>query len=250
MQRGIALRIAGIMCIGVATAFVLLRTTPEYVSVTSDDGVLTVVGYARETGMTVAREAVGPRTAYAVTSGGVDDTLPLRLRFVYPSGAEWTSGVAADVLRYNDALAMWEPQGATRVGDELVLTTAHTGLFMVGVQRDVVAPDFLTAYDALRATAPAGAVGYTIAVGYAVADGPTVRLDGVGQQGGCGGAVLPGSDTAYATSTRTANVLVNDVQTTVTFTFLASWSVVPGGSCPEGMSFVASSEYGILPPSR
>lgn len=250
MQRGIALRIAGIMCIGVATAFVLLRTTPEYVNVTSEDGRLTVTGYAREGDMTVTQGFADAGDEWTVTSGAVDDTLPVELRFERPSGPAWDGTEDFDVLRYNDVLAMWERQDVTTVDGYAVLFTTHLGRFALSPVTDVAAPDFLTAYDALRKSAPENAVGYRIAVGATVGDGPLVRLDGVGQQGGCGGAVLPGSDTVYASSTRTANVLVNDVQTTVTFTFLASWYVIPNGSCPEGQSFLASSEYGILPASR
>lgn len=249
MKRGIAVNIVSIAFIGVASAFVLLRADPEYITTISEDGRLMVTGFAREGGVAVAQAYGDAGDEFVVTSGAVDHTLPLQLRFAYPSGPAWTGAEHVDVLWYDDASTMWEWQDATMVDSYLTLRTMRLGRFALADRKTVAAPDFMAVYDGLRENAPASAVGYRIAVGYIMNDGPRIRLDGVGQQGGCNGAVQPGEDTAYATATRTANVLVNDVQTPVTFTFMASWYVVDGGSCPEGQTFEASNEYGILPAS-
>ena len=250
MQRSTVATIGSIIFIGVTSALMFLRSSPEYVTVASENGGLVVSGYAREGGVTVTQEFGDAGDEFVVESGAVDGTLPLQLRFAYPSGPAWGGDENVDVLRYNDTLAMWEWQDFSQVDDYLIVTTTHLGRFALADHKTVTAPDFVRAYDALRKTAPSNAVGYRIAVGATVGDGPIIRIDDAGQQGGCGGAVQPGNDTAYATSTRTASVLVNDVQTPVTFTFVASWYTVDGGSCPEGQSFIASEEYGILPSSR
>lgn len=248
MKRGTIVNIISIAFIGAASAFVLLRADPEYVTATSADGALLVTGFAREGGFTVSH-AVGTEKGvagmvYTVAPDGAVRELPVRLTFANVADGQ-------SVARYNDTLALWEWE-AVEPGAEgyATVSTTQLGAFAVLPFATINAPDFVTTYDELRDSAPQSAVGYHIAVGYAVDGGPRVRLDGVGQQGGCNGAVQPGEDTAYATLTRTANVLVNDVQKPVTFTFVASWYVVEGGSCPEGQAFEASDEYGILPLSK
>lgn len=250
MQRSTVATIGSIIFIGVTSALVLLRSSPEYVTVVSEDGGLVVSGYAREGGITVTQAIGEAGDEWTVASGSVDGALPMQLRFKQPSGPAWVESENVDILRYNDTLAMWEWQEFTTVDGYLIVATTHLGRFALVDHKAIVAPDFVGEYDTLRATAPSNAVGYRIAVGATVGDGPIIRMDDAGQQGGCGGAVQPGSDTAYATSTRTASVLVNDVQIPVVFTFVASWHIVDGGSCPEGQSFIASDEYGILPSSQ
>ncbi len=250
MQRSTVATIGSIIFIGVASALMFLRSSPEYVTVASEDGGLVVSGYAREGGITVTQAFGEAGDEWTVASGSVDSVLPMQLRFRHPSGPAWDGTENFDVLRYDDTLAMFEWQDVTTVDGYLIVATTHLGRFALADHKTVVAPDFMSEYDTLRATAPSNAVGYRIAVGATVGDGPIIRIDDAGQQGGCGGAVQPGNDTAYATSTRTASVLVDDVQTPVTFTFVASWYTVDGGSCPEGTSFIASDEYGILPSSR
>lgn len=247
MKRGTIINILSIAFIGAASAFVLLRADPEYVATTSADGAVLVTGFAHEGGFTVTEDAGTAYgmtgTVYTVAPHGAVRELPVRLVFARVADA-------MGVVRYNDTLSLWEWQETQPGADGyLTLSTTQLGMFAVLPSVTVTAPDFVAVYDELRDNAPQTAVGYRIAVGYAVNDGPRIRLDGVGQQGGCNGAVQPGEDTAYATMTRAASVLVNDVQTPVTFTFVASWYVVDGGTCPEGQTFEASDEYGILPSS-
>lgn len=251
MQRGTVTTIASIIFIGAASAFVLLRSSPEYMTVTSEDGNMTVRGFLRAGDFVITQEdgtAYGiPWAVYRVSPETALHDLPVQIRMPEASAMVGTAALA----RYNDALGMWEWVPTETVDSMTVATTTRLGVFLMTSRNDVTAPDFVTVYDALRDTAPQNAVGYRIAVGYSIADDTAVfRLDDAGQQGGCGGAVQPGNDTAYATSTRTASVLVNDVQTAVTFTFVASWYTVDGGSCLEGTSFQASDEYGILPSSQ
>lgn len=251
MLHGTAATIASIAFIGAASAVLLLRADPEYVTVTTDGGGLTVTGFAREGGVTITDGFGDAGDEHTVASGAVDHTLPLQLRFVSPSGPAWTGAERFDILWYDDASKMWEWQNADVVDDDyLVLRTTKLGRFAVADRQTIDAPDFVSTFDALRAQAPDGTVGYSIEVGYRVGALPAIiRLDYSAQQGGCGGAVQPGEETAYGAMTRTANVLVNDVQTSVEFTFLATWYVRPGDSCPDGQPFRAADGYGILPSS-
>ncbi len=243
MKRG---TIGFLLCaafVGATSAILLFRADPEYVTVVSDDGLLTVTGFARAEGIAIVQplHTIG---IYDVTpSGGMQDLLA-QLRFTS------STVVSDDVVRFNEATAMWERQNVANVDGYLVLRTAHLGRFSVFPHEDVAAPDFVSVYDALRNAAPANAVGYRIVVGYEYDAGslhrPRRRIDDMGQQGGCGGAVMPGKVMQYSADTRSANVLVNDVQTLVDFTFFATWFVDDTG-CPEGVPFHSAESYGILP---
>lgn len=236
--------------IGAASAVVLLQADPEYVTVMSADGKLLVTGFAREGGITVTAANAEAGDEYAVTSGAVDHTLPLQLRFVTPSGPPSTGNEEWGVLWYDEDAMLWKWEESTTVDGYIVVRTMHLGRFAPYPRMTVDAPDFVSVYDALRDQAPDGAVGYRITVGAKTGDGPSIILADEGQHGGCNGAVAPGEETAYSAMTRTAHVLVNDVMTPVTFTFLAAWQVVDEGSCPEGQPFRAADEYATLPTSQ
>lgn len=249
MQRGTIARIASMLFIGAASAALLLRADPEYVTAVSENGVLTVTGFAREGGVTVTQSVGDAGDEYVVVSGAVDRTLPLQLRFALLSGSSSARQEDVDVLWYDETDNMWKWQGADIVDGFLVLRTMRLGRFALAAKQFVDAPDFVAVYDALVKQRPEGTIGYRIAVGYQIADGPMIRLDDEGEYGGCGGAVQPGAATAYAAESRTVHVLVNDVQTPVTFTFLAMWEVSRDVSCPEGQPFRAADGYATLPTS-
>lgn len=237
----------GIALIAGMSALLLLREDPEYIVRASDDGIVTLTGMTRET-QALAIVAGDPLTGavfagptYRIGDEGVVLDADMHVTFKARAGEV--------AYRYRADVAAWEAvDDVTFVDGLLTFATPKLGTYALGVAETVTPPEFIATYDALRADAPENAVGYVMHVAYARPDEPPIVLEGVGEQGGCGGAVLPGNTWATSQATRTANVLVNDVRTTVTFWFRATWSLADGG-CAELSPFGPAAEHGILPSS-
>lgn len=251
--RGIVIGVVAFL-LAVGTGYFVVARDPEDTFTQSADGVVTVSGKARASqpfAITsepheAARTVLGD-TRYVLAPQDVYLDVPAVVTFRLDQlnlPAE-----AVTVYRYRPELLVWEPvlDTVTHTDEIIALETRELGVFALGTYETVAAPDFVSVYDALREQAPEHALGYTITVSYAREGEAPIRLLNVGEQGGCNGAVLPGEYEARSRDERTANVLVNDVQTTVTFSFLAQWFVADEQSCPEGMPFKPSSAYGILP---
>lgn len=247
MKRNAFIVASGIVLIGGMSAFLLVQRDPEYMYATSDDGVVTVSGMARETqSLTVAVTPVAASSvladrAYVIGSEGVVLDAPIQVTF------RAGEGQTAYALR-SDVLA-WEPiPDVTALDGIITFSTARMGIYALGTTETVTTPDYVAVYEGLRDVRPDDAIGYTIQVSYARPDEQAILLSGIGEQGGCGGAVLPGASEAQSATSRAANVLVNDVQTAVTFYFRAVWHLADGG-CPELSPFRSANEHGILPSS-
>lgn len=247
MQRHFLVTLLGILLIGACSAFLLLREDPEYLYVMSDDGVMTVSGLARSTQdldvTDVAPPGAQPMMSSVYTLAGLGTIdVPVTITFAATD--------ADTVYWYDDARAMWEPLETSVVTGALVSAqTTRFGRYAVGRAETVTLPTFVEEYYALRAMAPDGAVGYRIAVGYARENQQTLRVRNAGDEGGCGGAVMPGSDEAWSQRTRNASILVNDVQTTVTLTFVAQWMTDSDG-CGELSPFRSTADRATLIPSQ
>lgn len=252
--RGLVVGLAVFLTV-LGTGFLVAARDPEEAFIQSADGVVTVSGKARAShpfavsteaplAHTVLRSAqyvIAPQDAYLETPA----VLTFTVSHLDIPAAE------AVVYRYRTDMLMWEPlsEEIVRTDEIVAVETRELGVFALGRRENVDAPDFISVYDALRGDAPEQALGYTTTVGYARDGEEPIRLLNIGEQGGCNGAVLPGEDEAQSRMERTASVYVNDVQTTVNFSFVARWFVAEGESCPEGMPFRPSSAYGILPTS-
>lgn len=237
----------GIVLIGGMSVFLALRQDPESLYRVSDDGVVTMTGMTRETQALhittgdALTGAVLTGSAYTIGEDGVVLDAAMQVTFKAADGQI--------AYHYRSDLAAWEPVADVTAADGLLtFSTTQLGMYAVGAAETVAAPEFIATYDSLRDAAPNDAVGYVIRVSYARPGEPSVLLLDIGEQGGCGGAVLPGESQATSQEARSASVLVNDVQTSVGFTFRAMWSLAPGG-CPKLSPFAAAAERGILPSS-
>lgn len=247
MRHHVVATTAVVLLIGVMSAFLLLRRDPEYTYAVTGDGVMTVTGVARDTQQVTVRTA-GAATGsvlrgqvYELTSGSTFD-VPVTLAF--------HASDVNTVYHYDTAREMWDALETARTADGLLTVSAtQGGQYAIGMQETVAAPDFVDEYATLRAMAPADAVGYTVAVAYAREGEPYMRLDTLGEQGGCGGAVLPGEREAESIREREANILVNDVQTTVTLRFLATWQL-GAAACAQLSPFRSAAEHATLPVSE
>lgn len=242
----------GIMVL--ASAFLLFADDPEQVATGSPDGVVTVTGVARDTApFTVATGTsmtggVMFGTSYDVTPSLAPLDEPVVLTFAL-AGVPVPPGDVV-VYRYDPDLLMWEmalPIVAHTDG-LIAIETTTLGTFALGVREQVTLPNFVEVYDDLAKHPVTDAVGYVIVTGYARPDEPIIRL-GAGDQGGCGGAVMPGVREERSVTTRDVSLLVDDVDTPLTLTFLVRWFIHDGVGCPAGTPFQAADEYGILPAS-
>lgn len=225
-----------VILIALGTVGFFIFTEPEDSHPVSSDGQLAITATARISqplviteGEALAAPLLG--VSYHVTPENIQLDQPATLHFVPP--LEATSSLA--VFRYQPKFMVWEEVPLTVMTDqELAIEVSSLGTFALGEHKDIAAPEFLTAYDELRALAPDSTVGYEIAVGYRVQeDGPYVRLPALGETGGCGGQVQLGDDEVQSTISRQAQVTVDELPTTVEFVFIASWVTSSQGGCAE-----------------
>lgn len=224
MRQDIHLWVVGVAAV-ILTVVVAVLPVPEDVMATSADGVLTVMGKTRAS----QRVAIEPMSAslpivsaYRVEPSGITLDVPMLLTF----DAQGT-GVTAErvgVYQYDDATSMWKHVATSTDGD-ITIAASMLGTFGIGLVRTVDAPVFLTTYDDLKSRAPVNTQGYEISVGYSIDDGETIFLDGAGERGGCGGIVGEGENEERSMTTKQAMTLVDDVQTQVTYSFVARWFV-------------------------
>ncbi len=241
--------------IAFASLLFLFVDDPERATTASADGRVTVTGVARAAApfVVAAGDAMTGSvlfgSAYAVMPSGATLDEPVVLSFAL-DGIPVDAGDVV-VYRYDADALMWEvvlPIVAHT--DELIaIETSELGTFALGIREAVATPEYVALYDDLADAPPTDAVGYVILGGYAREGEPVVRLSGVLAQGGCGGAVMPGVHEERSVVTRSASVLVDDVATPLTLTFLVRWFIHDGVGCPEGRPFHSADDYGILPTS-
>lgn len=238
-----------------ASIFLLFSHDPEIMEVASADGAVTITGVARNTvqftvtPVSVETGSVLFGSAYDIAPSGAALDEPVALSFRLAGLPVSPGGVV--VYRYDAEMLLWEmvlPIVAHT--DELIaIETNILGRFILGVREEVDLPNYVEVYDDLVDAPPQDAVGYVIAVGYSRPGEPAVRLSGAGEQGGCGGAVLPGVREERTLLTRDALLLVDDVATPLQISFLVRWFIHDAVGCPSGSPFFPADDYGILPTS-
>jgi hypothetical protein len=244
--------LSGAFVVGVAALSLgfFFSKEPEYVTAGSEDGVLTIRGVARES-QPFSVETIGHNMSlpligmqYTVGPAGVTLDVPvgLTMRFTEP-GQE-------AIYHLDEKRQMWEEMKAVTgvASDSVSIETDELGEFSLGTKEEVTAPEFLSVYDELLSFAPKNAVGYETSVGYRHDGGSIVRLEGQGETGGCGGIMGTGDGEELSTKERTANVLVNDVETPVTFVFRTRFLTASNGTtCTEEKPLSPAPGYAILP---
>ncbi len=219
------------------TMWCIVAKEPEAREVQSSDGVVTVTGLSRtkndfviavDESATVATPLISH--VYHITPSGTPHDAPIILSFVR-SALLGTQG-ATTVYWWNTSLGMWEPvhDVVADTQDVLAVRVATLGDFALGIAPNITAPTMLTAFDALRATAPKGTRGYGISVAYILPDGVPVRLEQHGERGGCGGNIGAGDHGMYSSSHVAFSVPVDDVDTKVSFTLVAEWLISADGT--------------------
>ncbi len=255
MKRSDVVWAIAFMFMAAASIFLVASDNPENAAVVSEDSRVTVTGVARASAPFTIAPIVAPQggifadLAYRLEPSGAMLDEPVVLSFSL-NGLPFAAGDAV-VYRYNEDGLMWELVNpiVAHTDDVIAVEVRELGTFALGIREDVTAPNFLAVYESLRDSRPDDAVGYVITAGYARAGESVVRLSMVGEQGGCGGAVMPGIREERSAVTRDVVVLVNDVETPVVMTFFARWFVRDGEKCASGLPFHEAGEYGILPTS-
>lgn len=224
------------------TVWFIVAKEPESREVQSDDGVVTVTGLSRTVNdfsvvvddtATVATPLMSH--VYRVAPTGVQHDAPIILSFER-SAAAGTRDAAA-VYWFNAQLGMWERMHdvVADTDDVLAVRVTTLGDFALGIAPRVAAPTMLTAFDALRAKAPSGTRGYGIAVAYTLPDGVPVRLEDVGEHGGCDGRIGAGDHREFSSSSMTLSIPVDDVDTRVGLMLVGEWIVSADGTgCAAG----------------
>ncbi len=233
--------IFSVLVLGMTLWFIVAKD-PEARVAKSDDGVVTVTGLSRIKGnfsvVVDGNAAISTplvSRVYHIAPTGVQQDSPLVLSFARSNTLG--TGDATTVYWFDTSLGMWEQLHDVVADSEGVLAVRVTALgdFALGIAPKVTAPTMLTAFDALKTKAPAGTRGYSIAVAYTLDGGVPVRIEGLGEHGGCGGRIGTGDHNAFSSSSVSLSVPVDDVMSTVAFMLVGEWSIsADGKGCSNG----------------
>lgn len=161
---------------------------------------------------------------------------PFDAHFVRPIKGSFLIDASRSVLyRWNDVDAYWTALQSSFVQDEYahVLISAG-GLYALGTELSVETPTFVDVVSDLRSRLPEDAVSYRVRLVATPNQGVPVLLNSFLEQGGCGRIPIAGDRELVMQEERTVQVLVNDVLTMTSFTFLMEIGTAPEG-CPEDM---------------
>lgn len=211
-----------------------LDPDPEFLSLTSSDGSLTVFGTvyrAREVSLSEKMDDV----AYAPLSLVRYTLSPSDIRFSEPLIA--TLPLAPSHVLY----ALHEHEGYATALD-IQRDAAGNPYFLVyeggeyaeGEPFSLEVPTFVDVVSNMRTRLPEHAVSYTLRVIATPHHGASILLPEAIEEGGCGGLPTQSEEHVRAEDERTVQVLVNDVLTETTFTFLMDIGTTSQG-CPEDM---------------
>jgi hypothetical protein len=247
MRKQSILFFFGSVVVVAATFFVITAQAPEVMRVTSDDTRVTVSGFARASLPFLIRD--DGATAGVPLRGNIYRIEPDGLTLEQPATIQYSLDglVQTDTVQlyqFDPDLSMWTALDVSaREPAFLASKVDRLGRFALGDAFVVNAPTFLTTFDTLRAKAPEHTVGYQMAVGAQVnaeSASPIIKLLDQTEIGGCGGIVGAGEHEEETEIKQTLNVLVNDVETAVTFTFRARWFIGAEG-CPQAQPLAAFS---------
>lgn len=221
--------------VAAGTFFLLLAKSPEAEVVMSDDGLVRLSGdfiapeglqiRATETDEGSFTAVVG--SVYVFTPSNVPFAGPVTLFMSYPDEISEEETARLRIGEYDEAFGMWRPlpsevsleRGDVRTPMDSTGTTRAL-LLLDPVGR----PNFDAEMDQLIASAPAGAVGFEMEVGYADVPGDFVMLEGAGSAGGCAGQFQSGESTV---TTSIADVFGEQLE----YQIVAVWQL--GEGCPE-----------------
>lgn len=244
--------IFSVLVFGMTLWFVVAREPEERVA-KSDDGVVTITGLSRikgnfsvdvEKNATVATPLVSH--VYHIAPADAPQDSPLVLSFA--RSALFGTSSATSVYWFNAQLGMWEQVHDVVADSEGVLAVrvSRLGDFALGIAPKIIVPTMLTAFDALRTKAPVGTRGYNIAVAYTLDGGVPVRVEGLGEHGGCGGRIGAGDHSEYSSSSIALSIPVDDVDTRVAFTFVGEWAVSANGTGCEAPLILEARDETLL----
>lgn len=235
MHKTSPLIVIAMVMVALATVFVMFAPEPEQVRVGSLDEMVIVSGYSR----------VALPFTVTIEPGHVNSLLRGSMYQIEPNGFTLDRlavvrmmftglGVGQDLVPYqfDEQLQMWTEviPLLDRTDGYLEFEADQLGLYSLGVIPKVEAPDFSVTYAQLRSMAPAGVTGYEISVGYrAEENDPLVKLNGVGEIGGCGGVIDQGNREERS-----------ELQVDTNFYFFARWLVSDVHSCPQDRPLSAS----------
>lgn len=236
----------------VITAGFFIAAEPEESSITTPDGVVTITGLARQTQPLTVERMNAVRAplfghAYSVKPDEVTLDEPAVVAFqVTPQ--DQPSIADLGIYRFHSSLQMWEPVApvVAHTNELIAVEARQLGVFAVGIVPQFEAPVFANVYEELRTKAPADAVGYEIAVGYAESDHEILRLLSLGESGGCNGVVRVGDGESLSRQDREARVAIDGIDTQVTFTFVTRWFTSTTGGCDAQTPLRPLVEYDIL----
>lgn len=224
------------------TVWFIVAKEPEAMEVQSDDGVMTMTGLSRaandfsitvDDAATVATPLVSH--VYHVAPIHIEHDTPIILSFERSVTAGTLNATA--VYWFNASFGMWERVAdvVADTQDVLAVRVSTLGDFALGIAPNVTAPIMLTAFDALRAKAPNGTRGYEMHVAYTLPDGVPVRIENVGERGGCGGRFGAGNRQEFSSTAFALSLPVDDVTTPVSMTVVAEWNIAEDGvGCADG----------------
>jgi hypothetical protein len=217
------------------TVHVFLDPDPELRRVVSADGMLVVTGnvYASQR-FSLEEEVIDEPHAPLLASRY--RLLPDDALFSQPLVATLPYQTLDDVLYYiDDAQGYLVPLVEEyRALGERFFSLQRGGSYAIGEKVSVEVPTFVDVVTALRARLPLDAVSYALRLVAAPKGGMPVLLSSSLERGGCGGVPFDFLQTVVTQESRTVQVLVNDVLTETTFTFLMEIGTAPNG-CPEDM---------------
>lgn len=226
---GLFLGFLGAAMVAVVSVHVFLDSDPEFLSLQSSDGALQISGTAYR-----AREIT-------FTQKTVEDSLsPLSsVRYVIsPVDARFTSPLVA-TLPLSPTHVLYEID--SQAGYAIALAPQedadglpyflldHAGEYAEGDALSFDAPTFVDVVSDMRARLPEHAVSYAVRVVARAKDGAAVLLPEFLEEGGCGGIPMQFQETVRAEDARTVQVLVNDVLTETTFTFIMDIGLASSG---------------------
>lgn len=231
--------IVGGVC-AIAASFIsvhlFLDPEPELRIFTSADGLLSLEGRVYESQQfSIEDEEAGEEQMPLLSTRY--HILPLAASFVQPLDASFFVDADHETLyRFDEQDAYWVALQSLVIDEEGYAHTSLSagGVYALGEKLSVEAPTFVDVVSDLRSRLPENAVAYRVRLVATPNESASVLLGSFLEQGGCGGIPTAGDQELLMQEERTVQVLVNDVLTMTSFTFLMEIDTAPEG-CPEDM---------------
>lgn len=234
MRIGGAIFIAACACTAsLLSVHFFLDPAPELRTLVSDDGLFSLDGHVYEeqqiTLSTFSAEASAPlfSSRYVLS--------PKDTKFIEPLQGTLVKGEDVQQLYRWDERGYWVPLPQEEDAHIFSFALPFGGVYAPGKRLLVQVPTFVDVVSALRARLPSETLWYRVHLLARPLYGVPVLVQSSLEEGGCGGLpVAMASSTVFSQEERTVQVLVNDVLTETTFTFLLEIGVAPEG-CPQDM---------------